>query len=60
MYVERGRPSKTVVNDAMNVCHLQLQIRLGRATEAEMHGRELVGTQTAQMNAASTSYSRSY
>jgi hypothetical protein len=39
MCVERERPSKTVVNDAMNAGDLQLQIRLGRvATEAQRRG----------------------
>src|SRR5690349_8192711 len=41
MWVERGRPSKTVVNHAMNVCDLQLQIRVERATEAQRRGERI-------------------
>src|SRR5258706_14077882 len=39
MWVQRGRPSKTVVNHAMNVCDLQLQIRLERAKETRRENR---------------------
>src|SRR5262245_18730255 len=38
MCVERERPSKTVVNDAMNVGDLQLQSRLGGPREAQRRG----------------------